>query len=138
MSNVIRRIIAAVGIAVGLVIIVIGINCVNTYVWTEPVGDYIQFGADFYTEMYSVTREVGSAINNNTDGLAKVCEAIGWLIVSIGLIDVIAFVYLLCAPKQKTYKKVFGASEENPGAVQGQPVQPAQPYVQPVTYAAPM
>ena len=135
MSNVARRIIAALGIVVGLVIIVIGINCVNTYIWTDPVGDYIQFGADFYTEMYSVTREVGSAINNNTDGLARVCESIGWLIVSIGLIDVITFVYLLCAPKQKKFKEVFGANQEKVVYVQGQTNQPVQPQVQPVTYA---
>ena len=91
MSNVMRRLVAILGIIVGFVIIVIGINYVNTYIWTDTVGSYLRFGADFYTEMYDVTREVGAAINRNTRGISMVCEAIGWLIVSIGAIDVVGF-----------------------------------------------
>ena len=134
MSNVMRRLVAILGIIVGFVIIVIGINCVNTYIWTDTVGRHLQFGADFYTEMYGVTREVGGAINDNTRGLSKVCEAIGWLIVSIGAIDVVCFLYLLCTPKQKAFKRVFCANQDKPCGSQEQSSQPNVSQVQPDTY----
>ena len=113
MPNVLRRIIAILGILVGIVIIIIGVETTNTYIWKTDVGDGLRFGADFYTEIYEVTSEVGHAVNNNTAGLEHVCEAIGWLIVSIGAIDILAFAYLLCAPEQKTYKKVFCSDEKD-------------------------
>ena len=105
MSNVMRRLIAVLGIIVGLVIIILGISTVDTYTSTYDVSGGLAFGADFYTEIYDVTSDVGHAVNCNTNALAKVCEAIGWLIISIGAIDVISFAYLLFAPTQKKLKK---------------------------------
>ena len=52
----------------------------------------IRFGADFYTEMYDVTQDVGRAINRAINDLIR---AVGWLIVSLGAIDICFFVYKL-------------------------------------------
>ncbi|MBR5472406.1 MAG: hypothetical protein IKU82_00300 [Clostridia bacterium] len=113
MSNVMRRLIAILGILVGLIIIIIGFSTADTYISTADISSGLVFGADFYTEIYDVTSDVGRAVNYNTYGLSQVCEAIGMLIVSIGAIDVLAFTYLLFSPKQKTYKKVFCANQND-------------------------
>ncbi len=73
-----------VGITVGVLIIIIGFLVQNTSNYS--IGSDIKFGADFYTEMYDVTRDIGYVII----GLVK---AVGWLIISIGAIDVCFFGY---------------------------------------------
>lgn len=72
----------------GVVIIIIGFSLQNTT--TYSIGEYLRFGADFYTEIYDVTRDVGRALNNAINDL--IC-AISWLVVSLGAIDVCFFVY---------------------------------------------
>lgn len=121
MSNVMRRIVSVIGILVGAFIIFIGLTMVSGgYSWTstETIGEPIQFGADFYTEIYSVTKDVGNAVNNVVEAtnslgsvMSDVAYGIGWLIVSLGAIDVCAFLYALCAPKQKTMARVFGVEK---------------------------
>ena len=94
-----------IGIVVGIVIIIVGF-CVqgmdlHESYSTPTIGRYIEFGADFYTEMYAVTQDVGVAVNSankNIHGAVNVaqrniCDAIGWLIVIIGLVDVAYFIY---------------------------------------------
>lgn len=120
MSNAMRRIVAILGIIVGLIIIFIGLETTDTYISTYSVDSGIRFGADFYTEIYDVTSDVGKAVNYNTQGLERVCEAIGWLIFSIGALDVLAFTYLLCSPRQKVYKKIFSAAQAD---VKAEPVE---------------
>ena len=49
--------------------------------------------------MYDVTRDVGYAVNGTKAAIADaaegVCDAIGWLIISLGAIDICFFVYKL-------------------------------------------
>lgn len=58
------------------------------------IGEQIKFGADFYTEMYDVTIDVGHAINYAINDLIR---AMGWLIISIGAIDICFFAYKFAA-----------------------------------------
>ena len=78
-----KKIVAIAGMIVGLVIIIIGICLHNAAIYS--VGKHIQFGADFYTEMYAVTKDVGRSIQYTIN------EAVGWLIICLGAIDICLF-----------------------------------------------
>ena len=89
MSN--KKIMSIIGIIVGIAIVIIGFLLQNTH--SANIGEgYMKFGADFYTEIYDVTRDVGMAITHSINDLIV---AISWLIVSIGAIDICFFSYLL-------------------------------------------
>ena len=90
MSNTSKKVAAIIGIVVGFIIIIIGFCIQNTSVY--GIGESIKFGADFYTEMYSVTKDVGYAINYAINDLIR---AIGWLIISLGAINICFFAYKL-------------------------------------------
>ena len=88
------------GIAIGLLISFLGFLVTTMDIGTattDKIGEDIKFGADFYTEMYDVTKDVGKAVNNVTkeinDAIDKICTAIGMLIFSIGLLDIAFFTY---------------------------------------------
>ncbi len=83
MSNKNKKIVSIIGIIVGIAIVIIGFSIMSAdYAYvsystasfneitnstkTGSIGESIRFGADFYTEMYSVTQDVGYAVNNNT------------------------------------------------------------------------
>ena len=106
---------SVIGIVLGVVMIIVGFCVQGISVASEPfastgytsIGSNIAFGGDFYTEIYAVTQDVGQAVNtanNNIRGavnnaqqnicgaVEKVCDAIGWLIVVIGLFDVALFI----------------------------------------------
>ena len=88
-----------IGIVLGIAIIIVGICVMNPETYT--VGDpFIKFGADFYTEMYDVTRDVGGAVQR---AYKNICNAIGWLIVAIGLFDVAYFVCKMVSSEQDNY-----------------------------------
>ena len=88
-----------IGIVLGIAIIIIGVcvQGISVDAGGADVGSsYMQFGADFYTEIYDVTRDVGIAVNraqtNICGAVESVCDAIGWLIIVIGLFDIAYFV----------------------------------------------
>ena len=104
-----KKIASIIGIVLGVAIIIVGfcVQGVSVDVSSSSIGRYITFGADFYTEMYAVTQEVGEAVNsanknihgavniaqrNICGAVESVCGAIGWLIVAIGLFDIAYFV----------------------------------------------
>ena len=90
MSNTSKKIVSTIGIVIGVIIIIIGFSLQDTSNYS--IGESIKFGADFYTEMYDVTKDVGRAINYAINDL--IC-AISWLIISLGAIDICFFVYKL-------------------------------------------
>ena len=90
MRNLDKKIVSIIGIVVGLAIVIIGFSLQDTTNYS--IGESIRFGADFYTEMYDVTQDVGRAINRAINDLIR---AVGWLIVSLGAIDICFFVYKL-------------------------------------------
>lgn len=94
-----KKIAPIIGIIVGVVIIVIGFSLQDTYNYS--IGKSIEFGADFYTEMYAVTKDVGRAINSAINDL--IC-AISWLIISLGAIDICFFTYQLVMFNDKSKK----------------------------------
>ena len=93
--------VSVIGIILGIVIIGIGLDVKDTSLDTGHVaiGEDIAFGADFYTEIYDVTRDVGFAVNSAkykiVNGLESVCKAIGLLIVAVGLFDCCFFLHKL-------------------------------------------
>lgn len=100
MSNNSKKSLSIFGIIVGIVIIIIGFYVQNISVDSSDANvgsSYMKFGADFYTEMYDVTRDVGLAINNAQENICnaveRICDAIGWLIISLGAIDICFFAY---------------------------------------------
>ena len=89
---------SSIGIILGIAIIVIGffVQGISIEVSTRTIGSDIRFGADFYTEIYDVTRDVGFAVNKTSTAVAEaaegVCDAIGWLIIAIGVFDIAYFI----------------------------------------------
>ena len=88
-----------IGIVLGIAIIIVGfcVQGISVDAAGADVGNsYMKFGADFYTEIYDVTRDVGLAMNraqrNICGAVESVCDAIGWLIVALGLFDIAYFV----------------------------------------------
>lgn len=77
---------SGIGMLVGFILIIIGLNVRTPEVY--KIGEDIAFGADFYTEIYDVTRDVGGAVNIATK---NICNAIGWLIFAIGAFDICFF-----------------------------------------------
>jgi hypothetical protein len=82
-----------VGVIVGIVIIIIGFSVMNpeTYLLGErdALGSLIyEYGADFYTDIYYLTYQVGHQVQQ---GYVNICNAIGWLIVCLGAIDICYF-----------------------------------------------
>lgn len=67
------------GVILGIAIIVIGINLLEAD--TSSIGAPLKFGADFYTEMYAVTKDVGYAVNRTTKA---VHECAGWIVIVLG------------------------------------------------------
>lgn len=96
MSNTSRKIISIIGIIVGVAIIIIGFSVMNPETWLlgkrDSLGSLISFGADFYTEMYHITYEAAYQVQR---AYVNICNAIGWLIVSLGMIDSCFFTYKL-------------------------------------------
>ena len=86
-----KQAVCILGVILGIGIIIAGIAVMNpeTYTIGEP---FIKFGADFYTEIYDVTRSVGGAVQRN---YKNICNAIGWLIISLGAIDISYFLLKL-------------------------------------------
>ena len=112
MTNNSKKIASIIGIIVGVTIIIVGFSLQDTSNYS--IGESIKFGADFYTEMYDVTKDVGRAINYAINDL--IC-AIGWLIVSIGAIDICFFVYKLvkvrCEESNHTNSQHFTNENHN-------------------------
>ena len=105
MSNKPQKIVSIIGIIVGIAIIVMGIILMDTS--SYGIGGYIKFGADFYTEIYAVTRDVGHAINYAINNLIR---TVSWLIIAVGAIDVCFFAYSLV--------KSSNAYVPNPSSIQ--------------------
>ena len=109
-----KKIASIIGIVLGVAIIIVGfcVQGVSVDVSSSSIGRYITFGADFYTEMYDVTRDVGFAINGAKHSIAdaaeSVCNAIGWLIVAIGLFDIAYFVCKMVSDEKDVSNNTYG------------------------------
>ena len=98
MSNHSEKGLPIFGIIIGIVIIIIGFCVQDIRVDSSDTtvgSSNMKFGADFYTEIYDVTRDVGLAINNAQENICnaveRICDAIGWLIISLGAVDICFF-----------------------------------------------
>lgn len=101
MSNQSKKVTCVIGILVGIAIMIVGFCLQDTS--TYSIGEYnMKFGADFYTEIYDVTGDVGRAINYAINDL--IC-AIGWVIISLGAIDLCYFAFKLAQCKDGQVKE---------------------------------
>lgn len=119
MSNNSKKSLSIFGIIVGIIIIIIGFYVQNISVDSSDTNvgsSYMKFGADFYTEMYDVTRDVGLAINNAQENICnaveRICDAIGWLIISIGAIDFCFFAYKFAMVNEASNSYAEGTAAE--------------------------
>lgn len=112
-----KKLIQLVGILVGVAIIMAGIGLMNSApspasIATEYALDD-SFGADFYTEMYGVTYDILSQLQNISRGLTSnfghlldaIYEVVSTLIIVLGAITTTAFGYLFLSDFAKTEKK---------------------------------
>ena len=88
-----------IGIVLGIAIIIIGISVMNPETILlgkrDSLGSLLgQYGADFYTDIYHMTYEVGFEVQK---AYVNICNAIGWLIVAVGLVDIAYFVYKMAS-----------------------------------------
>ena len=88
MSNQFKKYVSIIGMILGVIIIIIGFCLQDTS--NYAIGESIRFGADFYTEMYAVTKDVGNAINYAINDLIY---AVSWLIIAIGAVNICFFAY---------------------------------------------
>ena len=106
MKKSLKALVCAAGIVLGVIMIIMGLCVLNTSHSTASgpyIGKSISFGADFYTEIYSVTKDVGLAINDAAkdvtgsinNAVDNICGAISCMIISIGLVDIAFFAYKL-------------------------------------------
>ena len=83
-----------IGVVIGVIIIFVGIFVQNPERFTlgerDVLGQLISFGGDFYTEIYAATIDAGNAVQRN---YVNICNAIGWLIICLGLTDICFFAY---------------------------------------------
>ena len=119
MSNNSEKSLSMFGIIVGIVIIIIGfcVQSISVDSSDANVGSsYMRFGADFYTEMYYVTRDVRLAIYNAQENICnaveRICDAIGWLIISLGAIDFCFFAYKFAKVNEASNSHTKGTTAE--------------------------
>ena len=100
MSKKIKLIPCFLGIIVGITSIIAGIilqDTPNLY-----TGENLKFGADFYTEMYGITRTVASTIES---AMCEMLYAISALLFVIGALSVCFFAYKLVDNWPKNIKE---------------------------------
>lgn len=87
-----KKITSNIGIIAGVIIIGIGIYVMNpeTLLLGErnDVGSLVEFGGDFYTEIYAMTYSAANAVQR---AYVNICNAIGWLIIALGAFDICYF-----------------------------------------------
>ncbi len=82
-QNKLAKIIAIIGIAAGILMIILGIVVMNSYSgsWSSTT---TSFGGDFYTYSYKATARAG----NNIDEVGDMLQlALGFILISMGLFD---------------------------------------------------
>lgn len=133
-----KKLIQLVGVLVGIAIIIAGVNLMNNVpspasIDTEYAISY-SFGADFYTEMYGVTYDILSQLNNMASGLrgnfgrvlSAMYELVSTLIIVLGTITTAAFGYLFLTDFTKGEKKAKQAAQEQPTAAEAAEETPAE------------
>lgn len=95
------------GILLGAAIIAAGVELLSTDLIS--IGKTIKFGADFYTEIYDVTQDVGRAVNNVIRSMHK-CA--GWFMITLGAITFIHYLDKLVDVLKAEKSKAQAAMEE--------------------------
>lgn len=75
------------GIIAGIAILIVGINLMKADVYFIGKSG-MRFGADFYTEIYDVTQDVGGAVNRS---IKSVHQCAGTILACIGALTIVGY-----------------------------------------------
>ena len=89
------------GLLTGVAAIFVGISLLKQEFYTVATLDELKFGADFYTEMYDVTRRIHALLTNINDLIEYVKTGFGYLFVFGGIIDICVFASKLSFTENK-------------------------------------
>ena len=77
-----------IGIVLGIVLLVVGINLTKVEIYSIGTSD-MRFGADFYTEIYDVTQDVGGAVNRS---IRSMHQCVGTILACIGALTIVGYI----------------------------------------------
>lgn len=75
------------GIIAGIAILIVGINLMKADVYSIGKSG-VRFGADFYTEIYDVTQDVGGAVNRS---IRSMHQCAGTILACIGALTSVGY-----------------------------------------------
>ena len=110
----------------GVAIIIVGISVMNPETYQlgsrDSLGFLIEFGGDYQTEMYHITYQVAHQVQK---AYVNICNAIGWLIVALGVIDISYFIYKFMsiteqADQENTPKTTYTSAYSQQAVMQAQ------------------
>lgn len=126
-QNKLAKIISLVGIAAGVLVIILGFVVMNSYdgSWSDT---FTSFGADFYTYSYKATARAGNNIDEMGDMLQT---ALGCILIAMGLFDScyfgLKFAAIPAEPKETQQEVPAAVPQEEPVTVpQEEPVSAPQ------------
>jgi Zn-dependent protease len=105
-----KKYVCLMGVLVGIVITVMGISVLIMPSATHYVSDYT-FGADFYTEIYNVSRYTLKAIGEMAEIIQR---GIGFMLLAIGLTDICIFGYRYAKDMDESKAKPITVKKETP------------------------
>ena len=77
-----------IGIVLGIVLLIVGINLTKVEIYS--IGTYdMRFGADFYTEIYDVTQDVGGAVNRS---IRSMHQCAGTILACVGALTIVGYI----------------------------------------------
>ncbi len=88
-SRIEKMVVAIIGIIAGAITVLFGIMLSKPSV---GVGDIKEFGADFYTEIYSITKITAQ---NTAHVVDIIYDFAKYLLISLGVFEILFFVYKL-------------------------------------------
>lgn len=77
-----KKVFSILGMCAGIIVTLLGVNIYNDEVY-KYLPDY-SFGADFYTEMYSITRDTATTVISMANTLNR---ALAILVISVGIVS---------------------------------------------------
>ena len=85
------KILNIVGLVIGIVAIILGITFAGYSDGMYGTRQGIQFGGDFYTEIYDMVEQTRFSVMTVGHAISQLVNAIGWAFILAGLLDVVVF-----------------------------------------------
>ncbi len=95
-----KELFCSLGIVVGVLMIVFGLHTASESRFLGETTYKVEFGGDFYTEIYSVTKDAVEDINKLGDVIAEIEKAFGYFVSLLGAMIICLFGSKLCEKKE--------------------------------------